>query len=448
MLGWKITKSGEYRIRLPILSKEEEQAVLELEERFKEETAKNQLNREQGSEMFKRLIHEYSKDSSTYMDSDQMEYLASIAMMHAYGFYFIEELIKDSDIEEISIIGPGKPAYVFLRNKGWKEVNALFTDEKTISDAINKMASKIGRRITYQNPRIDAILPDGSRLHASLPPVSAGEISIRKFRERPFSAMEIAQSGLIDTATLAYLSIIAESDSSLIIAGNTASGKTTTMNTMFGFVPLDERIVIAEQTPEINIPHMHQVRMVANKEMEIGLDDVIYDTLRMRPDRIIVGEVRNKKEVEALFDVLLAGQARASYATMHARSSDELIKRLENFGVSQLDVRSLGFVAIQKRMMMYQKGRRKSEIRRITEICEMSNGNTQVFAYNNQNGLLKRKNEKHLDGILAQTMGLSEREINEMAKEREKLIEKSPKNFQESVKYIQKKLFGLEYGDY
>ena len=139
-----------------------------------------------------------------------------------------------------------------------------------------------------------------------------------------------------------------------MISGNTASGKTTTLNALFSFVPANERVLIAEETPEIMIPHAHQMRLVASREMGIGLKDLVYDTLRMRPDRMIVGEVRSREEAGALFDVLLAGQARGCYATFHAQSAEEARSRFRHLGVNPEDLSSLDCIVVQRRMLRYE----------------------------------------------------------------------------------------------
>ena len=318
MLGWKMLKNGDYKIDLPRLSSEEEKVIEEVEEEFKQRTRSKSVSEDETEELMRNLIFDHGDRMGVYIDAEQAEYLSRVAVLHIYGFGFIEPLLKDRKIEEISVTGINKPVYVYIRNKGWETVNACFTDENSIMDVVNRMGRKIGRRITYQNPRIDAMLPDGSRLHASLHPVSAGEITIRKFRERPFSPKELCDNKTINFEAMALLSMIMQGDNSVLIAGNTASGKTTTMNALFSFVPLNERVVVTEETPEINIPHEHQVRLVANRDMEISLKDLVYDSLRMRPDRTIVGEVRNKEEVEALFDVILEGrQGEAMQHSIH-----------------------------------------------------------------------------------------------------------------------------------
>ncbi len=445
VLGWRILKHGEYRINLPILSEDEEELITALEEKFKEETRQRSIKtREETEKIMKELIFSYAEEKRIYVDSDQCNYLAKISALHIYGFGFIEMLLLDKNIEEISIIGINKPAYVYLRGKGWESVNAAFTDEHAITDTVNKMAQPIGRRITLQNPRIDAMLPDGSRLHASLPPISGGEISIRKFRERPFTSFELVENKTLSKDAMTFLSLIIQGDNSVIIAGNTASGKTTTLNTLFVFVPANERIIIVEETPEIRIPHKHQLRLVANSDMGISLKDLVYDSLRMRPDRMMVGEVRNMNETQALFDVLLAGQARGVYATFHAQSTAEALQRLRSFGINENDLRSIDFIIVQKRMLSYDPKKRVcSEIRRVVEV---SNQEGAIYAYDGKKDLL---NQRKLDSVIekiADGMRISKKELLEEIKIRKQMID-TKGEFLEVFKKIQLSLFGKSYED-
>ncbi|MBI5046430.1 CpaF family protein [Candidatus Micrarchaeota archaeon] len=430
MLGWQILKEGEYTIDLPVVSKEEEELVLGVQERFVETTrSKTVKTREDSIAFIAELMLMVAKEKRIYIESEQKAYLTKIAQMHIYGFAFIDELLENNEVEEISIIGPEKPAYIYLRKQGWKKVNAQFDSEKAIADCINKMARELGRHITMQNPRLDGMLPDGSRLHGSLPPLSKGEITIRRFRDRPFSPKELVESATTDLETVVLLSFLMHSDSSLIIAGNTASGKTTTVNALFSFVPKDERIILTEETPEINIPHEHQLRLVANREMGITLSDLVYDSLRMRPDRMVVGEVRNRQEAEALFDVLLAGQARGSYGTMHAQSSNEAVARLRSFGVNEQDVRSVDAIVVQRRMLAYDRNARKNkEIRKIVEISDLKGMD------GSKSRLMANASEK---------LGMSKKEMQEEWKERTKIIRNADRNHKEFFVECQKKFYGL-----
>jgi len=447
LLGWRILRDGEYRIELPRLSSEEEKMILAVEERFKQGSRERKPSgREECLEMLKEHLTRHADENGVILESDQTEYLTKMAYFHIYGCGFIEQLLSDNDIEEISVIGIEKPVYVFIRNEGWKNVNACFTEERAIADVVNKMSRELGRRITVQNPRLDAMLPNGSRLHASLPPISSGEMTIRKFREKPFSPYELEKTGTISGEALAYLSLTMHGDNSAIIAGNTASGKTTTMNALFSFVPANERIIITEETPEINIPHKQQVKLVANKEIGISLKELVYDSLRMRPDRMIVGEVRNKDEAEALFDVLLSGQARGSYATFHAQSSQEVIQRLNSMGINEIDMNSLDLIVVQRRMLLYDIGkRRNSEVRRICEITEINEGKLEtIYALDRKTGILKKVGKSRILEKTAENFDVDRDGIMKEMEKRRKIISKK-QEYLEFFKEFQKVFYGIDY---
>jgi flagellar protein FlaI len=438
MLGWRILGHGEYRVDLPQLSEDEERLVSDTEARFREASRTRSGGRDESRRMIAEMLSKAAAEGGIYLGRAQEGYLADIAFMHIYGYAFIEPLLEDPAVEEISVIGPGMPVYVYVRKEGWKSVNACFEDERSIGDMINRMARSLGRRITMQNPRLDAMLPDGSRLHASLSPVSGGEMTIRKFRDRPFSPRELIDSRTVPAEAMALLSVLMQCDLSVLVAGNTASGKTTTLNSLFSFVPSGERVVITEETPEISIPHRHQLRLVANREMGITLKDLVYDSLRMRPDRMIVGEVRNRDEAEALFDVLLAGQARGSYATFHAQSAAEALSRLRSFGIMKDDLSSVDCIVVQRRMLRYDPRKRQaSEVRRVVEMATVEDGKARpVYAYG---GRLARS---ALEGKAAESFGMGLREMAIELGRRRKLLASLEPDFSASFSRIQQELYG------
>ncbi|MFH0737397.1 MAG: ATPase, T2SS/T4P/T4SS family [Candidatus Micrarchaeota archaeon] len=440
MLGWRILAEGEYKLDMPELTGEEKQLVLLAQDRFREAARSHaSADKEEMRGLVDGLLASAAHESGLYLERSQQAYLAEIAFMHICGFAFIERLLEDPAIEEISVIGPGKPVYVYLRKQGWRSVNACFDDERSIGEMINRMSRALGRHITMQNPRLDAMLPDGSRLHASLPPVSHGEITIRRFREKPFSPRELAENGTISPDAMALLSVLMQCDFSILIAGNTASGKTTTMNALFSFIPWNERVIITEETPEINVPHQHQMRLVANRDMGISLKDLVYDSLRMRPDRMVVGEVRNREETEALFDVLLAGQARGSYATFHAQSADEALSRLRSFGVREDDLSSVDCIIVQRRMLLYDaKTRSAREARRVVEIME-TEGRTPL--YKDGGGGIAKK------GMLleraAEGFGMSAKEMESELAKRKKAIMRAGPDYASFFSSVQKEFYGF-----
>ncbi len=442
MLGWKITKNGNYKIDLPPLSPDEERMVLAAEEKFRIIASERKIDSDNVERELASAIMKNADEEGIILDLDQRRYLAKYAKMHIYGFAFLDELVQNDNIEEISVIGAGKPAYVFIRKKGWQMVNALFEDEKTLMDIVNKMSQGIGRRITLQQPRLDAMLPDGSRLHASLHPISHGEITIRKFRQVPFSPKEIIELGTIDYRAMAFLSMLMQTDSSVLVSGNTASGKTTTLNALFAFVPKNERVLITEETPEISIPHEHQVRLVANKDMGITLKDLVYDSLRMRPDRMIVGEVRNREEVEALFDVLLGGQARGAYATFHAQGADEAMLRLKKFGIDEMDLQAIDAIIVQRRLLLYNaKKKSATEIRKIIEIAEVNDKGTNcIFSLSKDKWVYKKGK---LCKKIADSFRLNNNEFEAELCAREKWLKTANEKLYEFFNNAQKKFYNL-----
>ncbi len=442
MLGWKIGDGGEYRISLPRLSGDEEGLVSRVEEHFKDEARSADFSsKEDVLNSIKSIVLRTAQSEGILLDRDQAHYLPEMCFLHVYGFAFLDKLLEDPSIEEISIIGINQPAYVYIRKEGWKSVNAQFTSAEALTDVINKMGKNIGRRITLQRPKLNAILPDGSRLHASLPPLSAGELTIRRFTDNPFSPSELVESGAFPSRAVALLSLLMQADMSLIISGNTASGKTTTLNSLFSFVPSDERIVITEESPEINIPHPHKARLVANEEMGISLRVLVYDTLRSRPDRLIVGEVRNAEEVGALFDALLGGQARGCYATFHAQSAEETLRRLRFFGVSEADFNSIDAIVVQRRMLHYDpKKRKNTEVRRMVEFC-FGPSKKAVLSYEMGPDSWKENHEKEFLSSISSSLGLSEKEISSELKERESFLMKK-RQFADFFEDYQGKFYG------
>ncbi len=448
MLGWLIKKeNADYILGLPKLTSEEQTVIYEVESLFKEASKYEDIDsKEKAKEKIEKLVKIHLSDHKIQAEQDQIDYLVETATAHIFGFGFLDKLLQNDNIEEIAIIGLDKPVYVYLRDKGWQRTNGYFTELELVIDIINKMARKLGRRITYQSPRLSAILPDGSRLHASIPPISDIEITIRKARENPFTVFDLINYKTINEEALSLLWLLMQSDLSILISGNTASGKTTSLNALFSFVPLNERVLITEETPEINIPHKHKVNMIANYELGISISSLVSDNLRMRPDRVIVGEVRNEEEVHALIDTILSGQARGSYATFHAQSAKETLRRLHSLGVLDIDLQSIDLIIVQRRMMKYNvKTRETKEIRRIIEISEVDKEKPMeiqtLFGYDYEKDQLKQeyKNSRLLETV-RKSLGLTKKELTDELKSRTEFLKKLKKqklDFDDSVKEIQ-----------
>ncbi|MFH1285959.1 MAG: ATPase, T2SS/T4P/T4SS family [Candidatus Micrarchaeota archaeon] len=463
-LGWEIKKeSADYTVALPELTNEEESVVLAVAREFTELSKMHPVEKDRDGvkKQLAQLAKNYCLENSLLVEKKQFDYLVEIALMHTFGYGVLDPLLANPNFEEIAVVGANKFIYVYERKKGWLKTNCRFTNSNTAIDAINKMARPLGRRVTLGNPRINAVLPDGSRLHASVPPLSELELTIRKFRQNPFSAPELAASRTFSFESLALLWLLMQADLSIVIAGNTASGKTTTMNALFSFVPADERILILEETPEINIPHEHQVKLVSNHELGIDMCELVRDSLRMRPDRVIVGEVRTPDEVSALFETILSGQARGSYATFHAQSAREALTRMQRLGIATIDLCSLDLILVQRRMLCYNpKLAKKEEIRRVVEIAELEkepNENeppklTPLFRYSHSSDSLEKIEKAFSSSLLLERLknsfNISQKELEDELALRKNFLESLAKkdvNFLESVSQIQKLSFDKEF---
>ncbi|MGC9057663.1 MAG: CpaF family protein [Candidatus Micrarchaeia archaeon] len=381
-LGWTLEKDAEYKIGMRLLSNAEIDVVLSVCKEFgdviKDEVIEN------GDTVRKILRNTLLRHLSTNKidaDDEQIEYLTETLYLTVYAYGPLTEMLENDSLEEIAVIGLNKPVYVYDRVKGWMETNVKFTDRNVLIDIINKMGRKIGRRVTIQNPRLNAVLPDGSRIHATIEPVSELELTIRKFKKVPLTIRDLVKTGY-SYELLAFLWVVFQNDKNVIICGNTAAGKTTVLNALFSFVPANERIVLLEETPEISIPHKHQLKMKTTASMNITMKDLIEDSLRMRPDRVIIGEVRTKDEILAMIESMNAGQARGCYATMHANSAKELISRLKYNDVIPSDINSIDLIIVQRRFLRFENGPKMQEMRRVIEVCEpMENKGTVIIKH-------------------------------------------------------------------
>ncbi len=427
ILGWRVSgeKAG-YSVGIPRLSREEEGIVNEICARFRENSKKGEFGgREDAKSELEGILTGYCKDSGLMMETDQFDYLSKITLMQVWGFGPLDPMLADDSLEEIAVVGLGKPVYVYKRGEGWLETDCSFTSQEVFVNTVNKMARPLGRRLAYQTPRINSVLPDGSRLHASMPPISQLELTIRKFRANPISAPELVSLGTFSPESLAFLWLAMKVDTSILIAGNTASGKTSTLNALFSFIPLEERVLITEETPEINIPHKHRVSLLANTELGIGMGELASDSLRMRPDRLIVGEARTAGEAKALLDAITSGQARGSYATFHAHSAKEAVARMRALGAPETDIASIGLIVIQKRLGGSDKGK---EARRALEIAEvrMNGGAVEaitIYGYDYKTRSLKRtKNPSAVEEEVMNALGFDGKMLKKELSDRSKFL--------------------------
>lgn len=294
------------------------------------------------------------------------------------GLGKIEPLMKDKNIEDISCDGIGIPIFIYHRNPvlGSVGTNIVFETEDELDSFLARLVQLSGKSISVSQPLIDGTLPDGSRLQATLATDIArrgSNFTIRKFSEEPLTPIHLLNYGTVDVRTLAYLWLAVEFGRSLLISGGTASGKTSFLNALSLFIRPEKKIVSIEDTAELRLPHPHWIPTVARIPIsveggrlgEVDMFDLLKESLRQRPDYIIVGEVRGK-EAYILFQQIATGHP--SMATIHAENLTKLVDRLTTQPISlpKTLVSSLDIVVFLLRV------RHKNRyVRKVNEVLEM-----------------------------------------------------------------------------
>lgn len=247
----------------------------------------------------------------------------------------LEPFLRDPMVTDILVNAPDE---VWIdRGEGLARVPVRFADESAVRRLANRLATAAGRRLDDAAPWVDAALPDGTRLHAVLPPVSVGgtRLSLRVLRPRAFTLAELEAAGTLTAESRELLTAIVRARLAFLISGGTGSGKTTLLSTLLGLVDPTERLVLVEDAGELCPDHPHVVRLVTrppNVEHagEVTLRDLVRQALRMRPDRIVVGEVRGAEVVELLTALNTGHDGGAG--TVHANGAAEVPARLEALG--------------------------------------------------------------------------------------------------------------------
>lgn len=311
--------------------------------------------------------------SNEYLDN-----LARKLFQDLVGYGEIDPLIRDDNLEEIMVIGIDKPVFVYHREYGMMKTNILFKDAGEVMNLIDSIARQINRRIDQESPILNGRLPDGSRVNATIPPISADgpSMTIRKFKRDPLTIIDLINSKTISVELAAFFWLcfdgLGVKSANAIISGGTSSGKTTTLNALSSFINPKERIITIEDTLELQIPHEHVIRMetrppnVENRG-ELTMNDLVKNSLRQRPDRIIVGEVRGSEAI-TLFTALNTGHS--GFGTLHSNDARETITRLTNapMSVPNIMISAIDFIIMQNRIYRSDG----VSFRRISEVAEVS----------------------------------------------------------------------------
>jgi pilus assembly protein CpaF len=301
-----------------------------------------------------------------------------------FGFGLLQSLLDDGDVTDVLVNGPTQ---IFVERHGRLErVDLRFADAAEVSEIVHRIAAGVGRELTIERPYVDARMRDGSRANAVIAPVGGPTLSIRKFRRvsialrGPAPSWE-ATSGLADQAA-ELLARVVVARGNVLVAGSTGTGKSTLLRSLAGEIPAHERLVVIEDTNELVLPHEHVVHLecVPGRDGGIGVADLVVNALRMRPDRIIVGEVRSPREASALLEAISTGHD-GSLTTLHAGSSLGALDRLELLLARSGDVAPDAIARFVARAfdIVVHVGRAKDGLRIVREIAAVEDGGPVVL---------------------------------------------------------------------
>ncbi|MEK6975233.1 MAG: ATPase, T2SS/T4P/T4SS family [Candidatus Thermoplasmatota archaeon] len=290
------------------------------------------------------------------------------------GLGTIHSVMVDPRIEDISCDGAAEPLFIFHREHESIPSNIRFRSDGELDAFVIRLAQRSGKAISISDPILDAALPDGSRLQATLGrevTQNGSTFTIRRFKPDPFTPLDLVRFGTMSIDMLTWFWLTVEAGQSLIFSGGTASGKTTGLNAIAQFIPPQAKVVSIEDTREVNLPHHNWIKAVTRSGStsegtgEIGMFDLLKASLRQRPEYILVGEVRGI-EATVAFQAMATGHT--VYSTMHADSARSVVYRLENdpINVPRLVLQALDIIAIQAQVRY--KGKR---VRRVKEIVEL-----------------------------------------------------------------------------
>jgi pilus assembly protein CpaF len=335
-----------------------------------------------------RLISEIATQNRIQLNAREQRGLAAELVHDIVGLGPLEPLLADDSISDIMVNGPDR---VFVERRGKTVQSSVrFRDTTHLAGICQRIAAAVGRRVDESSPMVDARLKDGSRVNIVFPPLALDGpyVSIRKFGKKPIDLAKLVEFGALSSTCAKALEIAARCRLNIIISGGTGSGKTTMMNALSRFIALDERVLTVEDAAELQLQQPHVVRLETRPNSlegkgEVTQRELVRNALRMRPDRIIIGEVRGGEA----FDMLQAMNTGhdGSMSTIHANNTRDALIRVENMvqmghmGLPSLAIRTQIVGAVD---LIIQVARQRDGGRRVTQVTEICGMEGEVIAIN------------------------------------------------------------------
>jgi pilus assembly protein CpaF len=335
-----------------------------------------QTTRELSDRVLRTVTEQLALDSTPLTREERKQLVREISD-DILGYGPIEPLLRDDSVTEVMVNGPDQ---IYIERKGKLELTkSAFVDEAHLLRIVDKIVSSIGRRIDEASPMVDARLPDGSRVNAIIPPLSlrGPVVTIRKFSRDPYTMDDLIGFGTLTPRAAHFLAACVKGKLNILISGGTGTGKTTTLNALSAYVPNDERIVTIEDAAELQLQQDHVLPLESRPaniegQGEVRIRELVRNTLRMRPDRIIVGEVRGAETVDML-QAMNTGHD-GSLTTIHANSPRDALGRLETLVLTagvDLPLRAIREQVASAFDLLVQITRLVDGSRRISHITEV-----------------------------------------------------------------------------
>ncbi len=328
----------------------------------------------------RRIIENLMSELTITLNPISKERVMYYLLRDFVGYSYIDAMMTDPNVEDCSCDGVDVPLYIYHRKYGSIRSNLRFTSEVELDGFVVWLAQKCGKHISVASPLLDATIPDGSRLQATLGKhvtKRGSSFTIRRFKENPFTPLDLLKFKTMSTEMMAYLWIGIEHGQSMLVCGGTASGKTTTLNAVLLFIPPQMKIVSIEDTRELNLPHENWVpgltregfggksAITGRASGEIDMFDLLTAAMRQRPQYLMVGEVRGK-EAYVVFQAMATGKT--CYSTFHAEDVQAMVHRMENdpINLPRALITALNMVLLQAQVKVGTKMTRR--VKSLTEI--------------------------------------------------------------------------------
>ncbi|HEX3630055.1 MAG TPA: CpaF family protein [Candidatus Dormibacteraeota bacterium] len=324
------------------------------------------------------LVDQYCDETKLRLTKHDREELAELILHDVLGLGPLESLLSDSEISEIMINGPKT---IFVERRGRiTQADLEFQSEVELRRVIDRIVARIGRRVDESSPMVDARLPDGSRVNIVIPPlaVQGSSVTIRKFSRVPYRVQDLVSFGTLNQHMADFIRACVRSRISMVVSGGTGSGKTTTLNVLSNFIPDTERVVTVEDTAELQLRQRNLVSLEARSANvegrgAVAIRDLVVNALRMRPDRIVVGECRAGETLDML-QAMNTGHD-GSMTTVHANSPKDAINRIETMviiGGSDLPSQAIREQIVGGITLLVQQARLRDGRRVVTHISEIT----------------------------------------------------------------------------